>query len=259
MSAFRFIQGQSPLLLSIPHSGTALPAGLHARLSPAARPLPDTDWHVDRLYAFAESLGLSVLVADLSRLVVDLNRPPDDAALYPGQAGTGVVPRCLFDGQAAWVDEIDENEQAARIDTWWRPYHAALSAELERLRDRFGYALLWDAHSISPQVPRLFDGRLPHLNLGTHEGRACDPAAQALVASALQSPAFSSVVNGRFKGGYITRHYGNPAQGLHAVQLEIAWDAYLDDDLVFRPDRAAPLVGLLRPAMEAFRDWRPAR
>jgi N-formylglutamate deformylase len=232
MDTFRLIPGSTRLLVSIPHAGTFVPAELAARMTAAGRALPDTDWHVDRLYDFVADTGASVLVATHSRYVVDLNRPPDDAALYPGLAGSGICPGETFAGEPLWQagQAPGPAEVADRIARYWQPYHDALQAELNRLLARHGSAVLWDAHSIRSRVPRLFTGDLPVFNLGTNDGLACDEdLAARLFGYALGVPECSAVLDGRFRGGYITRHYGNPAGGINAIQLELAQRSYMDE------------------------------
>ncbi len=255
---FHLQQGDVPLLISIPHLGTALPPELHARLSPEASTLVDTDWHLDRLYGFARKLGASVLAAHWSRYVIDLNRPPGGESLYPGQATTGLCPAETFTGAPLYRAgcEPTADEHALRLVNYWQPYHQALQAELARLRELHGRALLWEAHSIASVVPRLFDGKLPDLNFGTNEGRTCDPAVLNAVLDAMQAsqPAgLTHVVNGRFKGGYITRHYGQPASGVHAIQLEMCQSLYMNEAEPFdyRPDLAASIQPVLREMLTA--------
>jgi len=248
---FEFIAGDSPLLISFPHSGTYLPAELAARLNPSVLDLPDTDWFVPRLYDWHRELGASIIEATHSRFVVDLNRPPDGAPLYPGQRETTVCPLETFDGEALYApgDEPTAAEVANRLARYWRPYHERIAEHIRALVARHGYCVLWDAHSIHSTVPGLFTGRLPDLNLGTAEGRSCSAQRALAVAERLAGQSsFSHVVNGRFKGGYITRHYGNPVGGVDALQLEIAQVAYLDEARVpvFAPARAAPLRAFLQ-------------
>jgi N-formylglutamate deformylase len=230
---FRLRQGTHPLLVSMPHVGTHVPPALAARFTDEARQVPDTDWHLERLYAFAEQLGASVLVATHSRYVIDLNRPPDGASLYPGQSVTGLCPIDTFDATPIYADPADqpgESEIAARREAVWAPYHTCLRQELARLKAEHGVAMLWDAHSIRSALPRFFDGRLPDLNLGTGKGTSCDPAlAQSLLEIARDASGFTSVLNGRFTGGYITRHYGRPHEGVHAVQLEMTQCSYMQE------------------------------
>ena len=209
----RFRAGTRPLLISMPHVGTHVPPALAARLTGEARQVPDTDWHLERLYDFADELGASVLVATHSRYVVDLNRPPDGASLYPGQSVTGLCPVDTFDDTPLYAagDVPAAAEIAERRGAIWQPYHRQLAAELARLKAEHGIAALWDAHSIRSVLPRFFDGKLPDLNLGTANGASCDPAlAQRLEQIAGEASGFSAVLNGRFTGGYITRHHGQP-------------------------------------------------
>ncbi len=252
--------GTAPLLVSLPHDGTALPAHLQARLSAVARRVPDTDWHVARLYEFARSLGASVLVPHWSRYVADLNRDPAGHALYPGRSETGLVPTTTFAGEPIYAAGAvpDAAEIVARRERYWAPYHAALAAELARLRARHPRVVLWDGHSIRSRVPRFFAGRLPDLNLGTAGGASCSPELQARLTATLETRAdgaaghYSHVVNGRFKGGYITRHYGQPTTGIEAVQLEMVQCIYMDEDsFAYVPERAAPVVDVIRALLEA--------
>lgn len=254
--AFRFRAGTRPLLISMPHVGTHIPTALRPRLTDAALQVPDTDWHLEQLYDFASALDVSLLVATHSRYVVDLNRPPDDANLYPGQDTTGLCPLDTFDKAPLYrrhEDQPDGAEIAARRDAIWRPYHDQLQTELQRLQVRHGRAVLWDAHSIRSMVPRFFDGRLPDLNLGTAGGTSCDPALADGLIRIAQSSVYSAVLNGRFKGGHITRHYGQPARGIHAVQLEMAQSIYMDETppFAYRPERAAQVSPCLRKLLEA--------
>lgn len=250
---FRLHQGRRPLLISLPHVGTHVPAAIAARLTPEARGVPDTDWHLERLYGFAGQLGASVLVATHSRYVVDLNRPPDNQNLYPGQDTTGLCPVDAFDKTPLYEagGEPDAAEIAARREAFWRPYHEALQQELQRLRARHGAVALWDAHSIRSVLPRFFEGRLPDFNLGTADGASCDPAlAQAAHAIAQGAAGYSAVLNGRFKGGYITRQYGRPQQGVHAIQLEMAQCSYMQEAPPFAYDAA--LAARVQPALRAM-------
>ncbi|MFD0726758.1 N-formylglutamate deformylase [Lysobacter brunescens] len=226
-------RGTAPLLVSLPHDGSRIPDDLAARMTPEARRAPDTDWHVSRLYTFARDLGASILVPTYSRYVVDLNRPPDDVSLYPGQNTTGLCPIVRFSGDPVYLpgQEPTPDEVTSRVDTYWRPYHEALRGELDRLRAEHGRVLLWEGHSIRGECPFLFDGRLPDLNIGTAAGASCSPARQVCIEAALQAQQhYDWVLNGRFKGGYITRHYGDPANGIGAVQLEISQRIYMDED-----------------------------
>jgi N-formylglutamate deformylase len=252
---FHLHRGEAPLLISIPHVGTRLPREVRAQLTATADILQDTDWHLDRLYGFAAELGASVLQARLSRYAIDLNRPPTDESLYPGQTTTTLCPTETFHGTPLYPHGrgIDAAERERRLRAYWQPYHAALRAELDRLSAAHGTVLLWDAHSIASRVPRLFDGRLPDFNFGTADGRACAPSlVDAIVATARAFP-FSQVLNGRFKGGYITRHYGAPVHGIQAVQLEMCQCLYMDESAPFDylPAAAAHVQEALRAMLTA--------
>jgi N-formylglutamate deformylase len=258
-TAFTLHRGTRPLFVSVPHAGTYIPDDLAARLTGPARALPDTDWHVDRLYAFARALGASMLVATHSRYVIDLNRPPDDHSLYPGRDTTGLCPIDTFDRAPLYRDAPPSPaEIAMRIAAIHQPYHHALATELARLRARHATVVLWDAHSIRSVVPRFFDGVLPDFNLGTVDGTSAAPALVAsLAAIAGRAAGFTAVVDGRFKGGYITRRYGVPSRGIHAIQLELAQRAYMDESppYAWRADRAArvaPHIESLLGAALAF-------
>ncbi len=253
--------GRSSLVISLPHAGREIPAALAARLTAAARAVPDTDWHVERLYGFARAAGAGWLEPRLSRYVVDLNRPPDDAPLYPGQVSTGLCPAYSFAGEPLYAGSPpDAAEVAERRTQYWEPYHARLKTLLAAVRERHGFAVLLDAHSIRSEVPRLFAGRLPDINVGTNDGRSCDPGLRAAVMAAVEgAPAFTSVLDGRFKGGYITRRYGDPGSGVQALQIELAQAAYMDENgSGYDPARAAPLVAVLRRVVAVLEAFRPA-
>ena len=258
---FRFRQGTRPLLISMPHVGTHVPPALAARLTDEAQGVPDTDWHLERLYDFADELGASVLVATHSRYVIDLNRPPDGASLYPGQSVTGLCPVDTFDNTPLYrdpTDAPDDAEIAARRDALWHPYHARLTQELARLKAQHGVAALWDAHSIRSVLPRFFEGRLPDLNLGTADGASCDPILAArLLAMAREATGYTAVLNGRFKGGHITRQHGQPAQGVHAIQLEMTQATYMMERPPFDylPEVAAGIQPHVRRLLEAVLDF----
>jgi N-formylglutamate deformylase len=244
--------------MALPHDGSAIPADLLPRLVPSARRAPDTDWHVSRLYAFARDLGASMIVPCWSRYVVDLNRPPDDRSLYPGQNATGLCPTVQFSGEPVYLpgQEPGPDEIAQRLETYWRPYHVALADELERLRGLHGRVVLWEGHSIRSRVPFLFEGELPVFNLGTVDGRSCSPELARRLGSVLDAQeGYSHVVNGRFKGGHITRHYGRPEAGVQAVQLELAQRAYMDEDTFeWLPERAEMLMPVLQALLRVCLD-----
>jgi N-formylglutamate deformylase len=249
-------RGHLPLLVSLPHDGSFIPEELSARMTERARTAPDTDWFVSRLYGFAMAMGASVLVPSHSRYVVDLNRPPDDVSLYPGQNTTGLCPIVQFSGEPVYLEghELTPVEIGARVESYWRPYHDSLKTELARLHAEHGRMLLWEGHSIRSRVPFLFEGQLPDFNFGTASGASCRPDTQARIEAILAAQSdFSWVVNGRFKGGHITRHYGRPADGIEAVQLELAQDIYMDEDAVeYLPDRAARVAALIERFFEAW-------
>jgi N-formylglutamate deformylase len=264
METFRFHQGTAPLVVSVPHCGEHVPALLLERLTPAAAALPDTDWHVQRLYDFAAELGASVLAAQCSRYVVDLNRDPEGRALYTGQDETGIVPTTTFDREAIYRDgQVPaQAESDARIAVYWRPYHDRLAAEIARVRAAHGVCVLLDAHSIRSQVPRFFEGTLPHLNLGTRGGTSADPGLiQAAMGVLGQVPGFSSVCDGRFRGGYITRQHGRPDAGVHALQLEMAQRVYMDEapPYAYREDLAARIRPTLRTLLATAIAWARSR
>lgn len=252
---FRFTPGRVPLLLSIPHLGTEIPPELRAGMADVADLRQDTDWHLDRLYDFAQALGASVIQARVSRYVIDLNRPPDGQSLYPGQTTTTLCPTDTFRGEPLYApgQTPDTSEQARRLSRYWQPYHQQLRAELDRLKAQHGAVLLWDAHSIAGELPRLFDGQLPDLNFGTADGRSCAPAVIGAVLDAAAGAPFSRVLNGRFKGGHITRHYGAPQDGVHAIQLEMSQRLYMQEDAPFAylPERAGQIQPLLQRMLAA--------
>jgi N-formylglutamate deformylase len=247
-------RGTAPLLISLPHDGTAVPDDIALRLTDSARRVPDTDWHVSRLYDFARELGASILVPKHSRYVVDLNRPEDDVSLYPGQNTTGLCPIVQFCGEPVYREggQPAPAEIHARVDRYWRPYHQALADELARIRQLHGRAVLWEGHSIRSVVPFLFEGRLPDFNLGTAGGASCSPGLQQRLLDVLASQsACSFVANGRFKGGYITRHYADPANRIDAVQLELAQLNYMDEEsFEYAPERAEGTRRLIRELLE---------
>ncbi|MEO7199758.1 MAG: N-formylglutamate deformylase [Dokdonella sp.] len=254
MDIYSLHQGSAPLLISLPHDGEQVPSDVAMRLTPSARCVPDTDWGVARLYAFAREMGASLLVPRYSRYVVDLNRSSDDTSLYPGQNTTGLCPHVQFSGEPVYLPERepDAEEIASRVQQYWLPYHQALQAELQRLREAHGRVVLWEAHSIRSELPFLFEGVLPDFNLGTASGSSCSALLQERLAGVLESQAdYSHIVNGRFKGGFITRHYGQPQQGVDAVQLELAQSVYMDEASArYLPPRAAAVQPTLQRLLE---------
>ncbi len=251
----RYWPGRIPLLVSLPHDGSEIPADLAVSMTPAARRSPDTDWQVAHLYEFARAMGAHLLRPRWSRYLVDLNRPPDGAALYPGRRETGLCPTVMFTGEPVYLggEEPAGAAVAERVERYWRPYHARLATVLEQIRAEHGHALLWEGHSIRSQCPMFFEGRLPDYNLGTAEGASCTPAVRAALAESLARAGVSYIVDGRFKGGYITRHYGQPGQGISAVQMEMAQACYLDESNPerFDPALAASAQAVLRALLQA--------
>ncbi|HUD93851.1 N-formylglutamate deformylase [Sphingobium sp.] len=253
------VEGEAPLIVAFPHVGTGLADVGEGFRSPwiARR---DADWWVDRLYGFAADMGATLIGTRISRSVIDLNRDPSGASLYPGQATTELCPTTTFDGEPLYAGAApDEAEVARRRTLWFDPYHAALRA-IDRLRERYDRVVLYDAHSIRSHVPRLFDGELPQFNIGTNGGMTCDPALSAAVASICAASGESHVVDGRFRGGWTTRHYGRPEQGVHAIQMELAMRGYMDEPTTpdaanwpppFDPARAAALTAILSRIMKA--------
>ncbi|MGF6512276.1 N-formylglutamate deformylase [Paraburkholderia sp. 32] len=250
---FSLHQGSLPLLISIPHLGMQIPADIAVTMTPVAQRTDDCDWHLDRLYAFAKRLGASILTPTYARYVVDLNRPPDGANLYPGQDTTGLLPVDTFDKEPLYRDGHlpDDAEIARRRDAYWKPYHDALTGELAALKAKHGKVLLWEAHSIRSRVPRFFDGRLPDFNFGTSNGASAAPSlADELAALVGRHGGYTAIANGRFKGGYITRQYGQPEQGVHAVQLELSQITYMEERLPYAYDE--DLAAKVAPLLEAL-------
>ncbi len=251
---YNFISGNSPLIISMPHAGTKIPAEIASAMTPAALEMPDVDWHIPQLYEMAKNYDATVISAEYMRYVIDLNRSPNDTSLYPGQDTTGLCPIDTFSKQPIYQTGMqpDETEIKARITQYWQPYHDKLSSEIARIHAIHGIAILWDAHSIASHVPRFFSGQLPDFNFGTADMQSCDASLQDAFAETWNKSAhagkYSHVFNGRFKGGYITRHYGMPEHNIHAVQLELSQRIYMEEKLPYRYDPALakdvqPLIG----------------
>lgn len=259
-------RGTAPLIVSFPHTGTDIPTEMQDGFVSLWQARRDADWWVDRLYDFAHGFGATTLRTRISRSVIDVNRDPSGASLYPGQATTELCPTTDFDGEPLYRNGCapDDAEIARRRETWFAPYHTALRAQIERLRGEFSNVVLFDAHSIRSNIPRLFDGELPQFNIGTNGGKSCAPELTQAVEAACAASDYSRVVNGRFKGGWTTRHYGEPKKGVHAIQLELACRGYLDEPDVLSPQnwpapysetRSAKLRAILKmvlAACEAF-------
>ena len=253
---FSLRQGSQPLLVSIPHMGTEIPEGLRDSYVERALAVEDTDWHLDRLYAFARDLGASVLQPTISRYVVDLNRPSDDTPMYPGASNTELCPTRFFTGNPIYREGsgVDAAQKRERIERYWQPYHQSLQSEIDRIRQAHGFVLLWDAHSIRSEIPWLFEGRLPDLNIGTAGGHAAHASiADAVVRASTRDTRFTHALNGRFKGGYITRRYGRPAENVHAVQLEMCQCTYMREEEPFDwvDERARQVQPVVRSMVEA--------
>lgn len=264
MTAYQFSAGESPLLVSMPHVGTGVPEAIREWMTADARCLPDTDWYVNRLYDFLPERNVSVLQAHYSRYVIDLNRSPRGESLYPGKSVTELCPTTLFDNEPIYRPNyrLTTEEIERRVRCYWQPYHDKLQVELARIKQRFGYALLWDAHSIRSRVPRFFEGVLPDFNWGTGDGASCSPAlAKKLLATSAGYEGCSSVLNGRFKGGYITRTYGNPSAHVHAVQLELSQALYMSDEEnhLFSEEKAKILKARLGHLIESLLDFFSSR
>ena len=256
IEVYKLRQGNSRLLVSMPHVGTYLPTWLKPRLTAEALAVADTDWHLELLYDFLHELDATVLIATHSRYLLDLNRAPDHSSLYPGQNTTGICPVDTFAQQPLYQpgQAPDDAEIEQRITTFWQPYHQCLQAELARIKQLHGDALLWEAHSIHSTVPRFFEGQLPHFNIGTADDQTCSPAIAQGILEIAQAKGYSGVINGRFKGGYITRQYGRPSQQVKALQMEIAFRTYLDEaePAHFNEAIAAPVRPILRQMLEVM-------
>jgi N-formylglutamate deformylase len=259
VAPYRYRRGASPLIVSMPHAGTYVPRTVGRHLTECAACRCDTDWHLPRLYDFVRSLDATLIVANLSRYVIDVNRPPDGANLYPGRDTPKLCPTDTFDSRPLYRDAgPDDAEIARRLDSVWKPYHRRLEREIARVRGEHGIAVLWDAHSIVSVAPRLFEGRLADFNLGTADGASCDPGLAASLKRALDAyPRYTSALNGRFKGGYITRRHGRPAEDVHAVQLEMAQCTYMREEspYTFLTASAAEVRPILEEQLTIARDW----
>lgn len=254
--------GTRPLLISVPHVGTRIPVDQTQRYLPRALDVEDTDWHLERVYAFAKAMGASLIVPRYSRFLIDLNRAPDNTPMYAGANNTELCPTRFFTGEPIYLEGQvpDANEVTRRRQIYWQPYHDALAHELARIKSAHGHAVLFDGHSIKSTLPWLFEGKLPDLNLGTANGASCAPDLRAALMKVLQDQdRFTQITDGRFKGGHITRHYGQPQDGIHAVQLEMCWSTYMQETPPYALDaaRAAALEPTLRALVHTMLDWSP--
>ena len=262
MSFLEITQGQGPVILGLPHTGTDLPPEVRARLNARGQAIPDTDWHIHTLY---DGLlpDVTTVRMRVHRYAIDVNRDPTGASLYPGQNTTGLCPLTDFDGKPIYREggAPDADEIERRREMWHAPYHAALQAEMERVHARHGHAILYDCHSIRGRIPHLFDGMLPDFNIGTNDGQSCAAGiADPVVGICANAPPFRSVLNGRFKGGWTTRHYGRPEQGWHAIQMELAQRTYMVEapPWDYAPNKAQRLRPYLAKILKALSDWNPA-
>jgi formiminoglutamase len=231
------LPGPAPLIVSIPHAGTEIPEAYGEKFQSLWLARRDADWWLPQLYAFAEDLGATVIRTHISRSIIDVNRDPSGVSLYPGQATTELCPTTTFDGDPLYKDGFRPDDVADRKAAYFAPYHTALAAEIARLRKRHSRIALYDCHSIRSVIPRLFDGELPNFNIGTNDGKTCDPKlTEKVTAICAAAQNYTHIVNGRFKGGYITRHYGNPAQGVHAIQMELACRGYMREPATPTPE-----------------------
>ena len=227
-------QGTSPVILGLPHTGTEVPEDIWARLNDNGRILADTDWHIHKLYDGLLD-NVTTVRATFHRYCIDANRDPAGVSLYPGQNTTTLIPETDFDGLAIWKDgeQPAEADIADCISRFHKPYHEALAAEIERVKAIHGVAILYDCHSIRSHIPFLFEGTLPDFNIGTDNGKTCAPVIEAAVFGvAKQAEGYTSILNGRFKGGWTTRHYGQPETGVHAIQMELAQSTHLATEAV---------------------------
>ncbi len=262
LETYSLQRGSSPLLISFPHVGTGIPIDQQHRYTARALESEDTDWFLDRLYGFAADLGATLIVPQFSRYLVDLNRSSDNVPMYPGQNNTELCPTRHFSGDVLYRDGLapDASEIARRVERYWQPYHNALRDELARIRRAHGHAVLFDAHSIKSELPWLFEGQLPHMSIGTVNGASCAPALRAAATHVFAAQStFSHVLDGRFRGGHITRHFGTPGDCIHAIQLEMCWRSYMNEvpPYHWEATRAAGVTPLLRRFVETLLQWTP--
>jgi N-formylglutamate deformylase len=260
MATFELLKGTRPLLISMPHQGIQLSDAMMGQVTPIAKTLADTDWHLKELYDFARHMGASIIWPHYSRYVIDLNRPADNSNLYPGANSTELCPTSTFASEPIYLPgcEPDETEIAHRLEHYWQPYHSALQDELTRIKAQCGVAVLFEAHSIRSVVPRLFEGQLPDLSIGTSSGASCSTDLQSAIEQSISSQKkYSTAINQRFKGGYITRAYGQPSLGVHALQLELTQHCYMNEELPFTylPERAKNIQPILEQLVSTLLQW----
>ena len=261
MTEIEVTRGEGAVVLGLPHTGTFVPAEVLDGFNGTGRVLADSDWHIDRLYSGLIP-GLTTVRTPVHRYVIDVNRDPEGQSLYPGQNTTGLCPVTDFDGVPIYVEgrEPDAAETQRRLEAYHRPYHAALKAELDRVRAKHGFAILYDCHSIRSHIPFLFEGTLPDFNIGTDSGKTCAPdLVEGVEAKCRTAEGYTTVVNGRFKGGWTTRHCGDPENSIHAIQMELAQSAYMQESAPWTWDetKAQRLRQILTTILEQLSDWRP--
>jgi N-formylglutamate deformylase len=260
-------RGKVPLILTFPHTGLDLPPDIERRVVSPWLARKDADWWIDKLYAFAAEFDATLVRTSISRTVIDVNRDPSGVTLYPGQVTTGLCPETTFEGEPLFRpgEETTQADIEARRARYFAPFHAALAGEIERLRAEHPAVVIYDCHSIRSRIPRMFEGELPVFNIGTNNGTSCAPELEKAVERLCADSSFSHVLNGRFRGGWITRHYGRPAEGIHVVQMELSYRGYIrepagamtDDNwpVPFDKSYAAPIRAVLRRVLEACRDY----
>ena len=261
MSFLEITRGDSPVVLGLPHTGTDLPDEIGDALNDRGRALADTDWHIHDLYDGLLE-GVTSVRTRIHRYAIDVNRDPAGISLYPGQNTTGLCPVTDFDGHPIYHDgqAPDAAETERRRMAYHAPYHAALRAELERVKEKHGFAVLYDCHSIRSEIPFLFDGTLPDFNIGTNNGTTCAKAVETAVRQVCDAAeGYSTILNGRFKGGWTTRHYGQPQEGLHAIQMELAQSTYMEErpPWKYTPSEADKLRDPLARILKTLTLWRP--
>lgn len=249
-TSYTLIKGSVPLLISMPHNGEEIPDDIAAVMTAKGREVADTDWYMDRLYAFAQALGAFILIPKYSRYVVDLNRDPDGIDLYPGANNTELCPTTAFDLSPLYLEGKTPNAEqiSQRVANYWQPYHQVLMSTMQTIKAEFGQAVLLEAHSIRSQVPRFFTGQLPDFNFGNADGKSCSAELISAVANLNYAP-YTMVCNGRFKGGYITRAFGQPDNGFHALQLELSQRTYMNEQAMTYNESLALQV---QPKLEAL-------
>lgn len=237
MNSFRLIQPTAPkvpILLSVPHCGTEFPQELKGQYKQHLINAPDdTDWFVNRLYDFAASMGITMIHSTFSRWVIDLNRDPESKPLYTdGRIITALCPSTTFAGESIYNDErkeVDQAEVKRRLGIYYAPYHDQLAKKIFELKNKFGKVLLWECHSIRKFVPTVHTEKFPDLILGSNDGKSAAPGIIETTLEHLGKSPFTLKHNHPFKGGYITRHFGNPSENAHALQLEMTKVNYMDD------------------------------